>query len=119
MGRLVSLYFDLRFSAIEEGVPDPLEDVPALLKSRNSNLAQAAKALHTELGWLRQWFPHCTDQELVHIADLVTRALNKTTNESPEQQFLKLVAVEIGTTRARDMLTQIETHGRVNKMKRR
>lgn len=67
-----------------------------------------AQDLHSHLGWLRHWFQPCTDAQLVHIADLVTRALNREFNKSPEEQLFKLVVLDVGTVRARYIIDQIE-----------
>lgn len=108
LGGLTEAYMRLRFEGLLGGIADPLPQLDKLCESPDPRLARAAQDLHSNLGWLRHWFQPCTDAQLVHIADLTTRALNREFNKSPEEQLFKLVVLDVGTIRARYIIDQIE-----------
>jgi len=111
LGVIVALYLDLRLEAISAGVQDPLNKLPQLSESRNPRLSSIASELLDALAWVWPWFPTLQSPQLVLIADLVTRALNRQTNRDPEDQLVRLVATELGTVRARGIIDQLEAHG--------
>jgi len=108
---IMRAYFNLRLEALAIGIQSPLDSLPQLRRSDRPAVAKWADELHSQLEWLRVWFPQCTSAQLVHIADLTTRAFNRELNLDPEDQFVKLIIRDLGTVRARNILTQLETQG--------
>lgn len=108
---IMETYFNLRLEALSMRVANPLDQLPELTKSENPRMARFASDLQQQLEWLRTWFPGCSPAQLIHIADLTSRAANHEMNTDPEERFMRIVVAELGTLRARNILAKLESDG--------
>jgi len=104
LNRLMEAYFEIRL----EGALDPLTRISELTQSETPRIAHLALVLQEHLEWLKTWFPESTPEQLLHIADLTSRAFHRETNRSPEDQLIRLVVVDVGTLRARTILDHLD-----------
>jgi hypothetical protein len=112
--RFVAIYLELRMVAISEGVTKTafsLAGMRALLTSSDPGVVALVNEAKETIDWLRQWFPSSRGEDLLHLADLVCRALHVVTNQSAEEKFVNLVVAHIGLINARKILDRLEKRG--------
>lgn len=109
LGALVEAYLNLRFEVLDR--EKPLDLLPTLARSKNPRVAALANEIQVQVDWMRTWFPGFSPTQLVHVADLVTRALHRRANKDPEDQLVRIVATDVGTIRARYLIDDLEKNG--------